>query len=257
MKKKLIEGPLGLRTTDAVAKSLEALLKTLPQECRTLRRKAALPDHHELVKGEKADISMVSVESMDSDKEVVLSEGLDLDTFRKNPIVCWSHDYEQPAIGKAMWIKAVEGGIRAKTKYAERPKEWQGQWMADAIWSLTQQGIIKGKSIGFLPTKMRPPHQNDFKARPEWKDANAIIENAVLLEYSACNLPVNSQALVEAVAKGLADFATLRKLGMSVERKERPAQPDIMAMLMKALGNIKIDPDAIAREVHDRLSGKV
>ncbi|WP_406699244.1 hypothetical protein V5E97_10240 [Singulisphaera sp. Ch08] len=39
--------------------------------------------------------------------------------------------------------------------------------------------------------------------RPDWKGAERIIRRCVLLEYSVCSLPMNPQALVAAVNKGV------------------------------------------------------
>lgn len=258
--KKLCTGPFGFPLTDAVAKAIDALLKTLPKECREYRRKAQLPDAVELVSGERADISMVSCETLDRDNEVILSKGIQLDLFRRNPIVTFAHKYDELPVGSCQWIKCVQGGVKAKSKYADRPDGWQGDWMADAVWSLTQQGILRGKSIGFIPTEISAPRSDEIKARPEWKNASAIVRSGVLLEYAVAPIPVNQDALVEAVAKGMADEKTLKRLGLDLPaRKAMPVkkQVDTLAVFLKALNRIKIDPEAIAREVIETMQGRV
>src|SRR6516162_10419964 len=52
-------------------------------------------------------------------------------------------------------------GIKAKTKYPERPGSWpkdeEGKdrpWPPDTTLALVQAGLLNGKSIGFLPLKV-------------------------------------------------------------------------------------------------------
>jgi hypothetical protein len=249
-KRTFTEGPLGFPMPDALAKSLEQLIKTLPKDSAYSYRKGT-GQAVELVKGEKADISLVSTDCIDRDGEVVLPKGVDLSYFQKNPIVTFAHKYDELPVGKAQWIRQVEGGIKAKTVYTDAHD------LARACWQMTAEGILKGKSIGFLPTKIRPPNGEE----PEWKNASAVIESAVLLEYAVAPIPVCPEALVEAVAKGYADEALLTKLGLKLPTKPakksarpRKAGPDILTLFLKQLQTIRIDPNRIADEVFRRIA---
>jgi hypothetical protein len=252
MKKKLIEGPLGFPMPEKLAREVEALMKSLPKDSAYRYRKAAgVPSAVELVKGEKADISLISSDAIDRDGEVVLPKGVDLNYFVKNPIVTFAHKYDELPVSKAQWVKRVEGGIKAKTVYTDAHE------VARACWQMTQEGILKGKSIGFLPTKIRPPSSDELEYRPELKNANAIIETAVLLEYAVAPIPVNQDALVEAVAKGYADEATLKRMGLKVSSGTRTKamnnnQVDL-ATLLDALTAISIDPARVADLVEKRM----
>jgi hypothetical protein len=126
-KKVLTEGPLGFPMPDSLAKSLEQLMKTLPKDSAySYRHAKSVPLTVELVKGERADISLVSSDSIDRDNEVVLPKGMNLTYFQKNPIVTLAHKYDELPVGKAQWIRQVEGGIKAKTIYAAKPTDWLG-----------------------------------------------------------------------------------------------------------------------------------
>jgi hypothetical protein len=251
----LIEGPFGIRMKDATALAVESLLKTLPKECREVLRKAAVPESTEFLFGERADISLVSAETVDRDGDVVIAKGMNLEFFRQNPVVTLAHKYDELPVGRAQWIKAVVRGIKAKTIYSKTPDEWQGPYLPEAVWQMTREGILRGKSIGFLPTKLRPPTSKESGV---WKDVQAVIESAVLLEYAVAPVPCNQDALVEAVAKGYADEATLKRLGLSIERpKEIRRHFDRHAATIKALANIDADriAEAVLRRIMDR--GKV
>ena len=257
MKKKMTEGPFGLQMPDKQAKNLDALLKTLPKECRELRRKSNIPANFDLVPGERADVSLISVESIDREGDVVLAKGCDLTHFMGNPVVTMAHKYDELPVGKAAWVKAVPGGLLAKTMYATRPEGWDGPWLPDAVWSMTREGILKGKSIGFLPTRIRPPAKDE----PQFKNAAAVVETSILLEYAVAPIPVNQDALVQAVAKGLTDEAMLKKLGLTlpvrkktVERKKKEVVYDEAALTLKALEAFNIDPERIVRAVLHNLA---
>ncbi len=236
--KHLVEGAFGIKMKEETARSLDSLLKTLPKECRSLKRKSSVPETTELQKGERADVSLVSVESIDREGEVVVAKGVALDYFQKNPVVTFAHRYDELPVGKAQWVKAVPGGIKAKTIYSEATET------ARAVWQMTQEGILKGKSIGFIPTKMRPPSAEEA----HWKNANAVIESSVLLEYAVAPIPVNADALVEAIAKGYADEAILMKLGL-MRQKPRAKKVDEVTVFLKALEKIRIDPEKIAARI--------
>ena len=212
-KKPLVECKgLGIPLREDVARQVDDLLKSLPKECK-YRHKSELPDS-ELVLGERADISMVSTENIDREGDVVLSKGMRLDWFQLNPVVTFAHKYDELPVGRAAWIKRVVNGIRAKTIYSDATE------VSRACWRMTQEGILKGKSIGFLPTRIRAATQEEVSLRPEWKNASAIIESAILLEYAVAPIPVNQDSLVEYVSKGLCDQATLRRLGLTPPEKK-------------------------------------
>jgi hypothetical protein len=248
----LIEGPFGIRMKDATALAVESLLKTLPRECREVRRKSAVPESTEFVPGERADISLVSAETVDRDGDIVMAKGMNLEFFRQNPVVTLAHKYDELPVGRAQWIKAVVGGIKAKTVYSQKPDNWQGPYIPDAVWQMTREGILRGKSVGFLPTKLRPPTS---KESGMWKDVRAVIESAVLLEYAVAPIPCNQDALVEAVAKGYADEATLKRMGLSFQRpKEIRRHFNRHAATIKAIA--RIDADRIAEEVLRRIKDR-
>src|SRR5437588_4868086 len=68
--------------------------------------------------------------------------------------------------------------------------------------ALDQAGSLQGKSIGFLPTKVHLPTQQETKKNGWSDDTRCVIDEWILLEYAATFLPVNQAALVEAVSKG-------------------------------------------------------
>ncbi len=257
--KLLIEGPLGFKTTEETAKLLERLLKTAPKGCQY--KKKNLSAEVQFEPGERASIDVITTDSVDHEKEVVLPGGIDVETYRKNPVVLFAHDDTKP-IGRSLWIKTCGNGIKSKTAYAKRPEDYQGDFLPDLVFALVQQQILRGRSVGFFPTEIDAPTQDQIKARPDWADANAIISKSVLFEYSVVSVPCNEDALQQAVSKGLKEFSRKSleslgirpKLGNNLELTKRYAKRGIeTALAIQLLEQIQIDPDAIAKRVLEAL----
>ncbi len=204
-------GPLGIPCLDRQARALEALLHSLPREDERYA-----PGHliigkatSELLPGERADVSWISTEDVDRQREIVRAQGMNDDHFQLNPVVTLNHAYDLPPVGRSLWRKRVtEGvrvGIKAKTHYPPRPENWPDGvlWYPDHAFTLVQQGLLCGKSIGFLPTKVRTPTDEEKSANPALRTVWRIVEEWVLLEYACVLLPAQPHAIVEAVSKGL------------------------------------------------------
>jgi len=109
-----------------------------------------------------------------------------------------------PPIGRSLWRKVVRDGpmqgVKAKTQYPVKPEAWQGTWPADVALCLVQADLLRGKSIGFLPTKVHSPGESERQTNG-WKDVDLVIDEWILLEYACTFLPAQQNAMVEAVSK--------------------------------------------------------
>jgi hypothetical protein len=204
------EGPFGLPMRDQQARDLETLLKQLPREKSFEPQKALVEKApSELLWGERADISWISEESIDRQGDIVLAAGMDDTHFRLNPLVTMNHAYWLPPVGTSQWRRqATDGtlrGIKAKTHYQPRPDSWpaDADWPADIAFALVQSGLLRGKSVGFLPLKMRRPAQEEIAQDPALAKVRFIVEKWMLLEYACVYLPAQQNAVVESVSKCL------------------------------------------------------
>src|SRR5262249_38634372 len=96
--------------------------------------------------------------------------------------------------GRSLWRKRVTStygtaAVKAKTVFPPKPPQWpeSEKWIPDVCFSLVQQQLLNGKSIGFLPLKVREP--NDAERQTYGKKADSIIEEWLLLEYACVYLP--------------------------------------------------------------------
>jgi hypothetical protein len=184
------EGPLGFPLTDRQAVALDAILKALPKDDAFRYRKTVLArGASEVLAGERSDVSWISTEDPDRMQDVVMARGMNDGQFKQNPIVTMQHDYHLPPVGKSIWRKAASDGptrgIKAKTVYPARPTDWpqEKDWPADIAFALVQADLLRGKSIGFLPTKVHRPTKEE-KSLHNWHDVEQVIDEWLLLEYS-------------------------------------------------------------------------
>jgi hypothetical protein len=203
------EGPFGLPMRDAQAKALEERLRVLPNEdAFTLRRCSFERGVSELQPGERADVSWITEEAPDRVGDVVLASGMDDSHFQLNPIVTLNHAYDQPPVGRSLWRrKARDGawrGVKAKTHYPARPEGWTlSEWPPDLAFEMVKAGLLRGKSIGFIPLKLRAPSAEEIQQKPNYANVRYIIEEWLLAEYACCYLPMQPNAVVETVSKAV------------------------------------------------------
>lgn len=195
-----------------LARDVDEVSKSLPAGCEYQRK--AVQVEYQFEPGERAEVSVISSTTVDKTSQIVMASGVDLEPYRKHMTVLWNHDQEKP-IASAAWIKLYKDHLRAKTVY---PDPEQSEWgtLVNDVWAMTKSGVLKMKSIGFLPrTPLREPTTEELDAHPDWQGAG-IWDNSLLLEYSACSIGICNDALVQAVNTKSLDALHLKSLGVEV-----------------------------------------
>jgi phage head maturation protease len=250
-----VEGPLGTPMKEEVAKAVEKLLADYKATRDDAVLKLSSAASVELATEERSEVSKITTEAVDRDREVVIAKGIDLSAYNSNPIVLLNHDWHGLPLGKALWVKSHGNGLTAKTQYAKRPQGHEGEWVPESVYSLIKQDMLPGKSIGFLPLEARPPEKAEINARPELKDVKRIITKSILLEYSVVGIPSNPEALVQ-----MKSFPALAK-ALGVEEPAEPTPsllveieklkaliPDL-APILERIGELEKDSAGLKRSV--------
>lgn len=136
--------------------------------------------------------ALVSTGARDRMDEVLEPSGVDLKNFRKNPVVLWAHNYEQPPIGKALWVKRTAEGIVSKVKFASTE-------FAKEIYGLYKEGFLTAFSVGFIPKEW----EDGGEKCNDGKKPKRTYKSWEMLEYSAVPVPANPEALSLAMQKGI------------------------------------------------------
>lgn len=254
---KIVESSLGIKTTEEMARKIDSLLPSIPQNLRRIVNKSSTET--ELAPDLRTDISTVTTSQMDRDQEIVIAEGINLDEFRINPIVLYEHNYALPT-GKCLWIKPIPNGLSAKTQYPERPQGFVGDWLPDFVYGMIAADVLKGKSIGFLPVEYRDPTDDERAAYPQ---VESVITNSLLVEYSCVAVPCNAAALVEAINKGITKLCSgmecfekfkIESVGMAKKKVKAQPKPVKLPTIEDVMLNFNIEE--IVEEVLSNVKSK-
>jgi len=143
----------------------------------------------EINEEERSLVGVASTEVMDRDREIIKTEGWELENFRKNPVILLSHEYRQPPIGKALWIKKDKNSLKFKAQFAKTQ-------VAEEVFQLYKDGFMRAFSVGFIPKEWKDGDMEDEK-KPK-----RVYTKQELLEISAVSVPSNPDALVAAMDEG-------------------------------------------------------
>lgn len=153
-------------------------------------RKQYIPDQ---IKAEDEDSRKltftISTGAVDRDRDTLKVSGWDLESYRKNPVVLWAHDYRSLPVARAESIKTVAGALKATADFV--PAEVSA--FADTVFQMLKGGFLRATSVGFRPTK----HAYDDE-----RGGYDFLEQE-LLEFSIVPVPANPEALLDAKAAGI------------------------------------------------------
>ena len=123
--------------------------------------------------------AVITTSAKDRQGEIVVSTGIDVGNYMKNPVVLFAHDYASPPVAKALSLTTTAEGITARFIFPEKGISQR----ADEIHAFWDAHFLNAVSIGFIPQ--------------EWaQDAtDPTITKAELLEFSIVPVPANQEAL--------------------------------------------------------------
>ena len=119
-----------------------------------------------------------STETADRVGDVVKMAGVDLENYKKNPIILFNHDYDKP-IGKALDVQVIDSKLIFKIQFADTD-------FGREIYYLLKNGYMNASSIGFIGKEYEP---NDF--------GGLTFTKIELLELSIVSVPCNPSAIVQ------------------------------------------------------------
>lgn len=131
---------------------------------------------------------IASTEGTDRDGEVLIQAGIDMKNYLLNPVILFGHDYHSLPIGKATAIEQRDGKTIIRGVFASK----EANPLAEQVFQLYKEGILKAVSVGFIAKRYDGMH----------------ITESELLELSFVPVPANPEALsVRNFAKELVGMA--------------------------------------------------
>ena len=202
---------------------------------------------------------IITTPQVDRDNEIVVTAGMNVDSYKENPVLLYGHRWSEPPIGSQKDLEVTEAGITATQEYASTP-------FAKDIATLVREGHLKTFSIGFVPTKRFYKGREGFQEAmesftqqyghlvPNADKASILTTESVLLENSVVNIPANPGAQVQAVSKALGlSEETLKELGLEVEIEELEEE-EVKQVIQPVIKLIKrVEPVDVAGVVREHI----
>lgn len=154
--------------------------------------RVAAPIEVKAVSGERAVDFVISTDSVDRHGDRVSSDGWDLKNYRKNPVVCWAHDYDMLPVARAKNIRVDDGKLKATAVFQAAGKVP----FNDIVYEMLADGFLNAASVGFQPRKWAWAEGDDRRLGMDFAEQE-------LLEFSIVPVPANAECLVDARTKGV------------------------------------------------------
>ena len=142
-----------------------------------------------------------STADTDRHGDVVDQTTFKFSNFLQNPVVLFSHDHNQPAVGRVEGMSFNDQGyLQGRIKFAAEQYDF-----ARTLWSLYANGFMRAVSIGFMPEEVVSEG-----------DGSKLVGNE-LFEVSLVNVPANARALAK--QKGI-DLSPLDETAKTLTKTE-------------------------------------
>lgn len=173
-------------------------------------------------------------ESVNSYGFRMLTNGVVLDDFKKNPVMFYNHDDREMPIGRWENIRIEDGKILAEANFD------QGDPRAKEIARKVEEGYISACSVGAWVLEST----SDASLYIDGQDAPTVTKWS-LREVSICNIPANHNALALYDASGLrvqeADIPTILELTDKQLTITGKNKKETMNQVVKTLLNLSND----------------
>jgi uncharacterized protein len=144
-------------------------------------------------KGKDRTLDFVfSTNGIDYDMDCVNVAGMDLEAFKRSPVICWNHDWSKPPIGRAdsVYLTADKSAIHGSITFAETDE-------AETIYNLYLGKFLSSVSVGFKLLESESP---DWQLRSVYPQCKRHITRSILLECSCVVIGSNPNALRKALS---------------------------------------------------------
>lgn len=167
-----------------------------------------------VAKGENSWDVLISTGDVDRDRDTIAPMGWKVDSYLKNPIVLWAHDYAgfTPTggvpVGKTTGLTLTAEGPVATFEFRQPANDAD---FVNVVRSAWEQGILNAASVGFNPLKWS-----------EREDGGRDYQEQELLEWSIVPVPANAGALRRSYEVALKAAG----MGALLEPAIKDAEPD-------------------------------
>lgn len=175
---------------------------------------------------------VASDESVDRDKDIIMANGWVTENFMKSGSIIYGHDpKDKLPVAKPVETKIANDQLLIKAQFAD---EGTSEF-TDAVYSLVNQGILRGVSVGFQA--LETPETN--------KHGGVTFTKQELLELSLTPIPSNANARV--LVKGYSEeiqekllFEEKDEIEDEVQEEAQVAEPETKSPSEKEIKFLKM-----------------
>jgi HK97 family phage prohead protease len=135
----------------------------------------------------------ISTSAVDRDNDSVNQTGWQLENYKLNPVVLFSHDTSSLPVAKCTQIGIQDGNLTAVVEFIPLEIPVAGP-MAEAVYQLCLKGFMSACSVGFRPLKWE--FSDDPARGADSYNGGCDFISQELMEFSICPVPANPQALI-------------------------------------------------------------
>lgn len=180
--------------------------------------------------GERQVRVIVSTATPDRYGDIVEIEGIELDNFRRNPVVLFMHDHDEP-IAKCPEIGVKDGRLEAVVQF---PDEGVSK-KSDEVYGLIKAGVLNAVSIGFMPLEW-----SNLDDKQPWAGRRFIKSD--MMEFSIVSVPANAEALVvERGALGAEQQIALARANLAAAEQQNAGRSEkgpALDIVVTAIGDM-------------------
>lgn len=152
---------------------------------------------------------ILSTATADRENDVVSQQGWRLDSYQRNPVMLWAHDYRQLPVGRPGMVGVDGDRLVARSVTFPKRDSYEFGW---TVGELYRKGFLHAVSVGFRPGKF------NFNADRGGTD---FLEQE-LLEFSAVPVPANPEALIGAKSAGIPLAPLLEWMEKTLDESAEP-----------------------------------
>lgn len=157
----------------------------------------------------------ITDESVDRYGDIVRAKGVRLDNYKKNPVVQFAHNYEEPPVGVSLktWFDKETNSVMAWPMFIDDRHDTTGR--SELVYRLAKANIMRACSIGFVPIDVYNPGNTEERTKIGLGDYGVEFKKCDLMEFSPVAVPANPSALQdgyqESFVRGLRDVGFERR----------------------------------------------
>jgi hypothetical protein len=177
----------------------------------------------------------ISTNQADRDEDILEPQGVQLDNYRKNPIVLFGHDYKSLPIGKSLRETVFPDYIESEVEFA--PTEFAQQCK-----QLCEGGFLNAASVRFMGIESEDiPNSKYGKRYKKWD----------LLEWSVVPLPSNFGSLCQRAKAAGINTDAIRKELKILDENELKNEPEATDVIEKSGASISAKNKETLQSIHD------